>query len=73
MPKQLDELKKLAAIAADLGLSAGIRKEAIGQMGSIGSRDALLALLELAGNAALGRQERELALKQAGEILKSGR
>ncbi len=73
MPEQSDELKKLAAVATDLGLSSELRIKAIGLIGNIGSHDALLALLELVANEKLTRGERELAIKQAREIIKSSR
>ena len=72
MPEQHDELKKLAAIAADLDLSAGLRTKAIERLGRIGTHEALLALLDLAANEKLIKGERDLALKQAREIIKSG-
>jgi len=73
MSEQPDELKKLAAIAVDLGLSAGMRIKAMEQLGNIGSHEALLVLLDLAANDKLFNKERELALKQAREIIKAGR
>ena len=73
MPDQPAELKKLASIAADLELDADMRIKAQGMLGRIGTRDALLALLELAANEELAVTERDLALKQAREIIKSGR
>ena len=72
MVGQLDELKKLVAIATDLGLSAKLRTKAIELLGSTGTHDALLALLDLAANDKLIKEERELALKQARGIIKSG-
>ncbi len=71
MPEQTDELKKLAAVATDLGLSAELRTKAIGLIGNIGTHDALLALLELVANEQLTKGERELAIKHAREIIKS--
>ena len=73
MPEQPAELKKLATIATDLGLSSEMRIKAIELLGRIGTRDAFLALLELAANEELIPQERDLALKQAREIIKLGR
>ncbi|MDI6815211.1 MAG: hypothetical protein QMC90_03945 [Dehalococcoidales bacterium] len=73
MPEQPNELKKLAAIATDLELSAELRIKAMELLGRIGTHEALLALLELAGNERLIREERDFALKQAREIIKSGR
>ena len=72
MPEQVNELKKLTAIATDLGLSAKLRTKAIELLGNTGTYEALLALLELAANEKLIKQERELALKQAREIIRSG-
>jgi len=72
MPEQSDELKKLATIATDLELAAELRTKAIELLGNIGTHDALLTLLELAANERLIKQERELALKQAREIIRSG-
>ena len=73
MAEQSNELKKLAAIAADLGLSAPLRIKSIELIGSIGTHDALLILLDLAANRELIKEERELALEHAREIIKSGR
>ena len=72
MAEQPNELKKLAAIATDLGLSAELRTKSIQLIGGIGTRDALLALLDIAANEGLAFDERDLALKQAREIIKSG-
>ncbi len=73
MAEQANELKKLATIASDLGLSAPLRTKSIELIGNIGTHDALLALLDLAGNKDLIKEERGLALKHAREIIKSGR
>ena len=73
MAEQADELKKLAAIASDLVLSAPLRIKSIELVGNIGTHEALLILLDLAGNKELFKEERELALKHAREIIKSGR
>ena len=73
MAEQPNELKKLAAIAADLALSAELRTKSIELIGNIGTHDALLILLDLAGNKELVRDERNLALKHASGIIKSGR
>jgi hypothetical protein len=64
------EIRKLSAIATDMALSGGLRSNAIKNMGNIGTRDALLALLELAANEKLNPGERKLALKQAERIIK---
>ena len=73
MAEQANELKKLAAIASDLGLSAPLRIKSIELIGNIGTHDALVVLLDLAGNEELIKEERNLALKYAREIIKSGR
>ena len=73
MPEQPNELKKLVNIATDLQLSADLRVQAIKLLGNIGTHEALLALLGLAGNDRLIKNERDLALKQARQIIKSGR
>jgi len=73
MTEQSNELKKLVAIASDLEISADLRIKAIELLGNIGTHEALLALLELAGNDRLVSKEKELAIKRAREIIKSGR
>ena len=72
MAEKPSELTKLVTIATDLQLSADLRTKAIQQMSSLGTHEALLALLDLVANTGLVRAERELALKQAREIVKSG-
>lgn len=73
MVEQANELKKLATIAADFELSAVLRTKSIELIGNIGTHDALLTLLDLAGNKELIKEERDLAIKYAREIIKSGR
>ena len=70
MSERPDELKKLTEIAADMKLPAEIRKKAIEQLGVISTHDALLALLDIAANESLVAKERDLALKQAREVIK---
>lgn len=72
MSEQANQPKKLSAIATDLELSAELRINAIKLLGKIGTHEALLALLELVSNEQLIREERDIALKQAREIIKSG-
>ena len=72
MAEQPDELKKLVAVATDLELSSELRTKATKLIGDIGNHQALLALLALAANEKLTKGERELALKHAREIVKSG-
>jgi hypothetical protein len=68
---ELPELKKLADIATDLEFPSKLRLDAIDQLGTIGSHDALLALLNLAANDKLEIKERDAALKQARKIVRS--
>ena len=70
MSEQPEELKKLAAIAADMKLPAELRTKATEQLGNIATHEALLALLDLAANEGLITKERDFALKQAREIIK---
>ncbi len=72
MVEQPEELKKLVAVASDLVIPAKVRIDTIKFIGNIDYREALLALLELAANEQLTKGERELALKHAGQIIKSG-
>jgi len=67
------ELQKLAAIATDMDLSKDIRNNAVKSIGAIGTHEALLFLLELVANDNLTTDERELALKQAKNIVKASR
>jgi len=71
--QQSEELEKLAAIASDLGLLVDLRVKATELLGNIGTHEALLVLLELAGTERLPVEERDLALKKARNIIKSGR
>ena len=71
-PDKIDEVKKLLDIARDLGLSSGVRIKAVDAIGNIGTHDALLALLDLAANESLIKDERDRALKHARKIIKSG-
>jgi len=73
MAEQPDELKKLVAVATDLALSAKLRIKSIELMGNYGTHDAFLALLGLAANERLTKEERELALKHATKIIRSAR
>ena len=67
-----DELKKLVAVATDTMLSSKLRSKSIELIGNLGNHEALLALLEMAANDRLTRAERELALKYARDIIRSG-
>jgi hypothetical protein len=67
------EIQKLCAIATDLDLVPKIRTQAIESISNIGTHEALLALLGLAANDKLPVNERDLALKQARNIIKKDR
>ncbi len=67
------ELQKLHNIATDMDLSRDIRQNAIKSIGAIGTHEALLCLLELVANENLTTDERELALKQAKNVIKASR
>jgi HEAT repeat protein len=69
----INEIRKLSAIATDMDLSSNIRVDAVKSIGAIGTRESLLALLELVANEKLNTDERELALKQAKKIVKAAR
>ena len=71
MSERVDELQKLATIAADMELSAELRTKSIDLLGNIKTHEALLVLLNLAANEKLNTNERDLALKRAREIIKS--
>jgi len=72
MADKADEVKKLVGIATDLELTAEMRIKAIESIGNIGTHEALLALLNMAGNEALLKDERDRAVKQARELIKAG-
>lgn len=72
MSERLNEIKKLTDIAADRELPPDLRTKAIEQLGSIGTHEALLALLELAAKQESVAEERDFALKEAREIIMSG-
>lgn len=73
MAEQSKELQKLVEVANDMMLSAKIRTQSIDLIGRHGTHEALLALLALAANTKLTKKEREVALKQAGRVLKTER
>jgi hypothetical protein len=72
MADKPDELRKLIDVATDMVLPAKVRADTIKYIGNIGTREALLALLELAANEALTKNEREQAVKLAREIIRAG-
>ena len=69
MAERPNELKKLADIAGDTGISAELRTKSVELIGKIGTHDALLVLLELAADKELATEEREYAR----DIIKVGR
>jgi len=73
MPEQAAELKKLVDVASSMEYPDRLRMEAVQSIGRIGTHEALLALLEMAGNERLIRHQRELALNIAMKIVKSNR
>ena len=73
MAEEAKQLKKLLAIATDLELAVELRTKAIELLGNIGTHEALLVLLDLAANSELIKEERDIALKYARDIIKSGR
>ena len=72
MADEPEEVERLVDVATDLLLPTKVRLDTIKFIGSIASREALLALLELAANGQLTKPERELAVKLARSIIKSG-
>lgn len=72
MAEQPDELKKLVAVATDYELSSKLRLQAVELIGNIGTHQALVELLALVANEHLTKKERELAIKRAHNIVKSG-
>ncbi len=72
MAEKPDEVKKLITIASDLELASEVRTKAIEAVGNVSTHEALLALLGLAANEALFKEERELAIKHARKLIKSG-
>jgi hypothetical protein len=72
MVEKSDELKKLIGIATDMELTADIRTRAIERIGNIATNEALRALLDLAANDSLIKNERELAIKHARDIIRAG-
>jgi len=71
MAEQTADLSKLMAVATDFDLSAKLRTKAIELIGDMHTQEALRALLDLVANEKLTKNERQLALKFAGEIVKS--
>ena len=72
MEEHTGDLKKLVAVATDLGLASELRIGAIKLIGDIGTHDALLVLLNLVAHDQLTKKEKELALKYARDIVRAG-
>ena len=73
MIDKASELKKLVTIASDMQIPADLRTKSIEMIGNIGSQEALRALLDLAANIALPKDERDQALKHSRDIIRGGR
>ncbi|MDP2932021.1 MAG: hypothetical protein Q8O05_05955 [Chloroflexota bacterium] len=73
MIDKASELKKLVTIASDMQIPADLRTKSIEMIGNIGSQEALRALLDLAANPALPKDERDQALKHSRDIIRGGR
>lgn len=71
MAEKPDELEKLVTVATDLMLPTKVRLDTIKFISKIATREALLALLELAANERLTKGERVLAVKYARDIIRS--
>ena len=72
MAEKTDELKKLIGIASDMQIPSNLRSKSVEMIGSLGTHEALLALLELAANTSLPKDQRELAIRFARDIIRSG-
>lgn len=68
MPEEVEKLKNLAT---NIELLSSEREKAIEALGDIVTKEAALALLDIAGDTRLLASEREKALDQARKILKS--
>jgi hypothetical protein len=67
-----DELKDLVVAATNLNFPVKLRTDAVESIAAMGTHDALLALLEMAGNDQLSKKERELIIKLASNLIKAG-
>lgn len=65
-----EEVEKLKKIAINTNLNAWERAKARETLGEIGNREAMLALMDIAGNEELYAWERDQALTLARQILK---
>ena len=73
MPDISEEVERLKTIATNKELYSYEREEATRALGDIGSKEAALALLDIANDIELNYWERELALSKAREILSAGK
>ena len=67
------EVEKLKTIATNKQLNDWERQQATRTLGDIGSKEAALALLDIANDEGLYHWERQLALSKAREILGAGK
>ena len=67
-----DELRDLYTAATNLNFPQKLRTDAVESIASMGTHEALLALLEMAGNDQLSKKERELIIKLAQNLIKAG-
>ena len=68
-----EEIEKLKTLSTNTELLPSERIGAIQMLKDVGTREALLALLDIAGETALLPSERSFALSGAREILRSGK
>jgi hypothetical protein len=68
--EKVEELKELAKVATDMGLTAEARTRVIELLGNIGTCEALFILLGLARNEKLSLSERDFARKLASRMMK---
>lgn len=66
-----EEVEKLKLVATNKKLNYWERTKATDTLADIGSREAALALLDIANDDGLHYWERELALSKAREIIRS--
>ncbi len=71
MSEQIDELRRIMAVATDVAMASKIRMQAIEHIGRMRTHEALEALLSLAANDRITKKEREMALKYAGGIIRA--
>ncbi len=71
-PERSDELKDLVAAATNLNFPMKLRTNATESIAAMGTHEALLALLEMAGNDQLSKKERELVITYCSSLIKAG-